>query len=170
MVQLLWKTEWQFLKKLEKILMLGKIEGRRRRGWQRITDLDMSLTKPQELVMDRETWRAAVHGVTKDQTQLNEWTKLIFHVIPLIPLLGKYPKELKTETQTDIYILMFVAALFTRAYWYWSWNSNTVATWCEDLTHLKRPWCWERLKVRGKGATEDEMVGWHHQLNGDEFE
>ena len=35
--------------------------------------------------------------------------------------------------------------------WCWSWNSSTLATWCEELTHLKRPWCWETLKVRGKG-------------------
>ena len=35
--------------------------------------------------------------------------------------------------------------------WYWSWNSNTLATWCEELTHLKRPWCWERLMVGGEG-------------------
>ena len=52
----------------------------------------------------------------------------------------------------------------------WSWNSNTLATWCEELTHWKRRWCWERLKQEEKGTTEDEMVGWHHRLEGHEFE
>ena len=43
--------------------------------------------------------------------------------------------------------------------WYWSWNANTLATWCEELTHLKRPWCWERLKAGG-GGDEREWDGW----------
>ena len=49
---------------------------------------------------------------------------------------------------------------------YWSWNSNSLATSCEELTHWKRPWCWERWRQEEKGTTEDEMVGWHHQLYG----
>ena len=51
--------------------------------------------------------------------------------------------------------------------WCRSWNSNTLATWCEELTHWERPWCWERLKAGGEG---DDDGWWHHWLNGHVFE
>ena len=116
---------------LEKTLMRGGIGGRRRRGWQRMRWLDgitdsmgVSLSELWEFVMDREAWRATTHGVAKSWTWLSDWTELNW-------------KEISPEYSLEGLMLKL--------------KLQYLATWCKEMTHWKKPWCWERLKAEGEG-------------------
>jgi len=90
----------------------------------------------------RFNW-SVIHGVAKNRTWLSDWTALNWKEISL----NIHWKD-----------------------WCWSWNSNTLATWFEELTHWKRPWCWERLKARGEGDNRGRYGWMASQTDRHEFE
>ena len=137
---LMWRTD-----SFEKTLMLGRIEGRRRRGWQRmkwldgITDsMDTSLSRLWELVMDRGAWDAAIHGVANSRTRLSDWTELVTSTVHN-EWIGKRPRLSENRQPVLLHKGMEPGSVISILDMPWLWPmeagpSPGRVTWCRQGT------------------------------------
>ena len=82
----------------------------------------------------------------------------------------RLPKVSRTARRSNQSVLKEISPEYSLEGLMLSWNSNTLATWCEEMTHWKRSWCWERLKAGGERDNRGWDARWHHQLDGQEFQ
>ena len=148
---------------LEKTLMLGKSEGKRRRGWQGMrwlvsitNSMGLNLSKLWERVEDRGDWCAAVLGVSKNWTikKVEHWGNYVFKLWCWRSLL----RVSWTTKKSNQSILKEINPEYSLKVMMCSWSSNTLATWWKEQTHWnwKRPWSWEKQKAKGDGGSR----GW----------